>query len=56
MKPGYATTEFAVAAGTISSILSGVISSEHSQIIVTCAADAYIFGRVILKAIYNWKR
>ena len=55
MKPGIYTTEFGLTAGTVAAILSGVVSSEHAQIISLCVAAGYTFFRTVLKAVETWK-
>jgi hypothetical protein len=55
MKPGILTTEFAVTSGSIASILAGVVSSSHAQVIVFLLAGVYTFGRVVVKAVHAWR-
>ena len=55
MKPGILTTEFAITSGSIASVLAGVVSSAHAQVIVAVLAAAYTFGRVVVKAVHSWR-
>jgi hypothetical protein len=55
VKPGIQTTEFVVSSGTIASILGGVVSSAHSQIILAVVAGVYTFARTVAKAVDSWQ-